>query len=191
MQHGPKHPGYIYAVRILRSGHIKIGHSKSPYYRLPCLRGVYKSEIEVIGMMVAPHEREMQIHRSLKAHRVGTHPNPKETYHPVDEVLGFIRQNMVSPADLGLNLDLPTRPYEPRPADYHIIKERGVKNLIRDIRCSQRYGIGQGAERTSEILAARLRERAAAGYPIADLLALIRSRLGADFGRELEREVAA
>lgn len=193
MRYGPAHPGYIYAVRILRSGHIKIGHTKSPYYRLPNLRGAYKSEIEVIGVMIASYEQEKQIHRLLKPHLAGVHPNPKETYHPAAEVLAFIAQSMVSLEAAGLKLQMTTRPYQPRPADRHIIKETGVRNLCRDIRCLRRGGNAERVGEITEKLIARLQERSAYGYDNAELLAVIDRLLGPDWQPHLaaRQEVAA
>jgi len=172
------HPGVIYAVRLLSSGLIKIGFTEGLYDRLKSLRYIYKTEVELLGVMPGTIHDEQEFH-TLNQESCA---KGREVYHFTPAIDSFIKHYLQSPESLGITLKA-VRPYAPlNMASNRLTPEKTAAHCDRILRdrespCDWQH---RAAHTDTLRLKARLRQTQAAGYDIAPLLAIVRERLGLD-----------
>lgn len=172
-------PGLIYAVRVIKTGKIKIGFTRKLHRRLINLRSRYQSSIEVLGLVHGSVDEEKEFHKILApslAGDWGIYGWDKELYKPTEKVLSFVAHYLQSPESLGIVIPEKAL-HKQRNMEIYKLTPPKVEDYCNRITS----GISHRAEsRAWTYLKIRLRETANAGYDITPLLAIIKDRLGVD-----------
>lgn len=84
---------FIYVIRAVSSGNIKIGIAYDPARRVRSIRSANHEQIELIYFFPGNGARERRIHRHLADARVRG-----EWFRPTDTVLAWIEKNRPEPA---------------------------------------------------------------------------------------------
>jgi len=167
---------WVYAVRILESGLIKIGRTRSICNRVSSLKLVLKTDIELIGIMPGGCRDEYRVHQSL----VGSHADhpvyTTEVYHPTKEVIDLILSEFKAPEHYfgaGFNRVNIYKPCGDNRARITIESVNRVTNMIKratDKGVDQHFRISR--------LQSRVKNEHKQGHDMSQAIAIIKDRLG-------------
>lgn len=87
VQHFPANNGWVYFIRAVQTGRIKIGFSSSPERRLKELEYGCPEDLELVTKIPGSFFREHDLHRQFAAHRARG-----EWFEPAPELLAYIAE---------------------------------------------------------------------------------------------------
>lgn len=164
---------WIYAVRIMRTGNIKIGFTSSIGDRLKVLKSKYQSDIEPLGLMPGTFQQERALHKQLSASRAMASDNFEE-YHATPEIMDLIANGMLHPHQIYdasfplISIYEGPTPGAPKPLTLSAV----------DRACHQIMTRNERPSKQKSCLINRVRRERERGHDMSQAIAIIKDRLG-------------